>query len=400
MDVKKFTAKDSKTAIQKVRDCFGDDAIILSNKKVKNKIEIIAAKEHKHLDENALQNLKKQIDNNENAFFESNNTQELPEAKTDSLNNSINTNIDDPILEKMHSEILSFKQLLGHQLLSENYKKDPVKAAVFQYGRELSLSDKIIDKIYNKLKMAGLGDDITKIDLIKVYKAMLVELKNSIAISEDKLLNNNKIISFVGTNGVGKTTLVCKFAAHTVLNKNNKNIIILSSDTQKVGAGDGITKLANILEIDSFFVDNKKDLQKIYDLNKNKIILLDTPGFSLNETLDTNRPESFTEFAINLGLNESIVENHLVIPVIYQNKIYKNLINKFGVIDIKSAILTMFDSVTELGGVMSDLILHNMKLSYYSDGIKIPQSLHEISSNHLIETLLFLTNNSYNKIAD
>ena len=158
--------------------------------------------------------------------------------------------------------------------------------------------------------------------------------------------------------------------------------------------------MANILEIDNYFVNNKQDLFKIYELNRGKIILLDTPGFSLNETTDNNRSVNFSEFAIKMGLNENIVDNHLVIPVIYQNKVYKNLIQKFKVLDIKSAILTMFDSVTDLGFILSDLIQHDINLSYYSDGVKIPQSLHEISQNHLIETLLFLNNTSYNKIAD
>jgi len=396
MDVKKFFAKDAKSAIQKVRDCFGDDAIILSNKKVQHGIEIIAAKEKKS------SKLKE---------TEINNNQENPERFYQASDEKItdknikkhiidNDTSHDPVLQKMHAEIRSFKQLLGHQLLSEKYKKDPVKAAIFEYGKEFSLSDEMIDKIYKNLKYKGLSDDITELDLTQVYKDIVYSLKEHIQVKETNILNKNRIIALVGTNGVGKTTMVCKLAADMVLKQGSKDVVILSSDTQKVGASDGLTKMANILEIENYFVDNKKDLLKIYELNRDKIILLDTPGFSLNETLDANRPLNFTEFAIKLGLNESIVDNHLVIPVIYQNKVYRNLIKKFKVLDIKSSILTMFDSVTDLGVILSDLIYHNIPLTYYSDGIKIPQSLHRVTKDHLIETLLFLTNSSYNKIAD
>tara|TARA_R110002124_G_scaffold199767_4_gene366597 strand:+ start:1504 stop:2679 length:1176 start_codon:yes stop_codon:yes gene_type:complete len=391
MDVKKFIAKDAKSAIQKVRDCFGDEAIILSNKKVNNNIEIIAAKENKNSEVNS-----KTLDSIPLNAIPDTNIEKLILENQNISSKSEN----DPLLKKMHAEIKSFKQLLGHQLLSEKYKKDPVKASIYQYGKELSLSDIVIEKIYNNLKNQGLNSDITKIDLTKVYKDLIFELKNSIKVKKESILQKNKIISFVGTNGVGKTTLICKLAAYTVLSKGNKDIVILSSDTQKVGGGDGIVKMANILEIDNYFVNNKQDLFKIYELNRGKIILLDTPGFSLNETTDNNRSVNFSEFAIKMGLNENIVDNHLVIPVIYQNKVYKNLIQKFKVLDIKSAILTMFDSVTDLGFILSDLIQHDINLSYYSDGVKIPQSLHEISQNHLIETLLFLNNTSYNKIAD
>ena len=77
-----------------------------------------------------------------------------------------------------------------------------------------------------------------------------------------------------------------------------------------------------------------------------------------------------------------------------------DIIQKFKVLDIKSVLLTMFDSVTELGGIISELIRHDIDLSYYSDGNKIPQNLHQVSPVHFVETLLFLNNNSYNKIAD
>lgn len=397
MDVKRFFAKDAKSAIQKVRDCFGDEAIILSNKKTQNGIEIIAAKENKPYYSEELPIKKINQENTEN-FIDKLSKENIDKNIKKSIEQ--NEGMHDPVLQKMHAEIRSFKQLLGHQLLSEKYKKNPVKAAVFEYGKEFSLSDEVIYTIFNSLKDNGLSDNITDLDLTQVYKDIVYSLKNHIKINENNILGKNRITALVGTNGVGKTTMVCKLAADMVLKQGSKDIVILSSDTQKVGASDGLTKMANILEIENYFVDNKKDLLRVYELNRDKVILLDTPGFSLNETLDTNRPLTFTEFAVKLGLNESIVDNHLVIPVIYQNKVYRNLIKKFKVLDIKSSILTMFDSVTDLGVILSDLIYHNIPLTYYSDGIKIPQSLHRVTKDHLIETLLFLTNSSYNKIAD
>jgi len=43
MNIKRIVEIDTRTAMDKVRELFGDDAVILSNKKLGKKVEIIAA---------------------------------------------------------------------------------------------------------------------------------------------------------------------------------------------------------------------------------------------------------------------------------------------------------------------------------------------------------------------
>ncbi len=183
---------------------------------------------------------------------------------------------------------------------------------------------------------------------------------------------------FVGQGGVGKTTSAVKLAARYMYQ--GHRIALISLDTVRIGAREQIERFAHILEIPLFFVRKDHELVKtIAGLDQYDYILIDTPA--LGAFFPPTRLLRLLQ-----GLNEAGL--HLVIRAPESPSVAFSLLEKLKGLTLVSLILTHSESLTLGGPLFWILSPHVPPVSFISTGERVPEDFERATSRRLLGLLL------------
>ncbi|MBE6445525.1 MAG: hypothetical protein E7019_05725 [Alphaproteobacteria bacterium] len=109
------------------------------------------------------------------------------------------------------------------------------------------------------------------------------------------LHSDNRVQMFMGTPGVGKSTVIAKLA--TKAKMDNISVAVVSTDNVRAGANQQLKTMADILDVDFYFY---KDPQELFDfLQKISIqydkVLIDTPGINPFVETELRRVSEFAD---------------------------------------------------------------------------------------------------------
>ena len=213
MTTQLFKAKDVKSAISKVTEEFGNDAIILSTKKNNGLVEIEASNDNTVLTSFPRNNQEnktfskiflKKLDNEKLQF--SNKTENAPRSK---VNGKTSKNYNQSELNEelydLKKEIKDIKkELSGMFLTNESSLCDNLAASTPVKLSQCGFSNSMI----NKLNYAFQGKNLEE-GKISFFREMS---KRLVSLDFQRLLNSQNIFIF-GNSGSGKTTLAAKLAS-------------------------------------------------------------------------------------------------------------------------------------------------------------------------------------------
>lgn len=223
MRIKKFTGKTITEALSKVKEEFGEEAVILNSEKlVKDKeiyYEITAAIEEREIDLPTEEEEKRNWE-----YFQKDLKKELIEIKT--------------LLKKF----LNFPQVENNNYIRWIEKGVPPFIAKEIVEEKISWSDYVLKKI-----------------------------------KEKGVVSHSKIQIYIGEAGVGKTSNIFKIANWYKIQKRAK-VLIVSLDNYKVEAVFQVKRIAELLEFDFRITDLEEFLQ-VLNLSINyDYILVDLPA--------------------------------------------------------------------------------------------------------------------------
>lgn len=371
MRIKKIIASNMKEGRDMVERELGQEAIILSNRTIKlangtAAIELVAALDDKKLLENKTK---------ASAY---NNSTLLKLNQNDGMANEIN--------KKLISEITSLKEIITE--VSENVKykhtgtMSPTLARVFKIMRNSDVSEELSLDIIGRITIKGFANDFNQA-IGEARRVILNRLKFANPIAK---IDSRQVITFLGPTGSGKTTSLIKLAIICKL-LHKSNILIVSTDTYKVGGIEQLQTLASISGISFATAYSPDELHKIVrDETKYNIIMIDTVGRNPNNKTDMNAIAGFQN-AINPDLT------YIVLSATTSKLSLVNAVEKYEqVIQDKekiSAIVTKVDEANGLGNVVSALNKKNLQLSYFATGQNIPDDI-EPATNEKLNDYLFV----------
>ncbi|GAB1372963.1 flagellar biosynthesis protein FlhF [Candidatus Kapaibacterium sp.] len=354
MKIKKIIAKDIKEGKRRVLEELGEDAVILSNRAVKDAdgsdaVEIVAA-----LDENSNKLKTAMIKE-----ITDNTTQNI--SKTNKINIPHNNEILLQEIDNLKLMLLEINESIKYRNTSS---MSPVYAKLYKKMRTLDINDDIALKVINRI--SGLGN-------LKDYDEVLFEARKILLenIEIDKTIQKGtktKIILFTGTTGSGKTASLVKLAIISKIVQ-NANSLIISADTYKVGAAEQLETYASIASIQFKAAYTNEDLANIIQENLTKdFIFIDTTGFSQKDTEQLNQLNEIIKLAkpdyIYLTIPATISELHA-------NSIFMALRN----MTIDSVIITKTDESESIGSLINIIRNYKLPISYITNGIKIPEDI-------------------------
>jgi flagellar biosynthesis protein FlhF len=219
----------------------------------------------------------------------------------------------------------------------------------------------------------------------RYFKAIL---RKMIPVRKEKLIEkpNKKVIMFVGSTGVGKTTTIAKLAARfTLEQKEHYKVGFLVLDTYKIGALEQLTQYAKMMKLQIDTVVSTADFgEKLENMIHNDYIFIDTMGSSPYDLDKINMLKEFLE----QGNYVHEIEVTLVLPSSLKYEDLREGYESFSRLDIDTIIFTKLDETKGFGNIFS--LVHDIQtpISYFSVGQEVPEDIVVAKSDFLVDSLL------------
>ncbi|MBM7632610.1 hypothetical protein [Geomicrobium sediminis] len=333
MNVKKFRGKTTAEAMKKVRQAFGENAVILHKTTVEEKrwfglrnvseIEVIAALSLEP-------------------------TKQAEQKKERIIDQSVD--VTKPIAPSSFDHhlpevIIQMKSLLERQGVKERLVNVVIEEALKQY--------------YRQSERQSL-DELLKTSLSPFFNDPL---------NVGRLKESSKVAVFLGPTGVGKTTTIAKVAAMYKL-KQNKTIGFITLDTYRIAAVEQLmtySKILNVpIEVAYSADDYKQALEKLSHVD---IIFVDTAGrnYLVSDHVTAleaivNQTNEHTEYLLTLSLTTKETD-------------LDQLLEQFRDFPIHQLVFTKLDETNTYGSLLNVTNELNKPIAFIGNGQDVPEDL-------------------------
>lgn len=434
-----FTVENTDEIIPRVKEDYGDEAMIVTYKQIKPKtltqkplFEVIVAIEEEdyeaHLNKmgKTLPKKKEPISkaavqkNDDDVILDF--SQRAQMTKENAYKSAVQTPAQNK-LENFKDKLSALSSEISQVMDEDNEAQKPV------YDKKMEVLEKKINKLSEKVSIlidtmwkdkAELGNIVIPPEFAGVYKQakqsgmkkehleaimkatienMPVSMKsNPDAVSRyfHSLLRNmlpcrveteikkQKIMMLVGPTGVGKTTTLAKLAFRYAYGDKRYKTGIITLDTYRIGAVEQLFQYAKMMKLPIIDSIEPKDLDEaIQTLHYCEVILVDTIG---NSQYDQSKLAKTKEF---LSHSNADIDVNLVISANTKledlMEVYRNFKEY---LDIDTLIITKFDETKVFGNIFSLIYDINVPMSFFSVGQEVPDDIELANSEFLVKCVL------------
>lgn len=419
MKIKRFVETDMRQVLRRVREEQGPDAVILSNRRVAEGIEVIAAVDYDEaLVQQALGAAPRErsstaTDRPETRAEAADDAGHKPQtaacyADEDEDDDGIPTRtpatgasvevistalesgsadeaveaaqpvrepaaLDSEAIRSLQCEVSNMRGILETQLSEllwkESMRKSPTRAQILRNLTKLGVGPDVANIIANRLGPIN--------DPKELWRAPLVELAQTVPIAEDDLLTNGGVAALVGPTGVGKTTTIAKMAFRYAIQNGTDGIALIAADSHRIGAQEHLSTFAKLLGVTVYPAEDVTALEQLLDqLDDKALVLIDTEGTSQRDVDLSARLAAY-------GRNQERVRFYLTLAATCQEAGLDETVRVFNRLPLAGAIVTKIDEAAQLGCVLGSLIRHDLPAAYVADGQRVPDDLYAAARKRL-----------------
>lgn len=330
MDIKRYMVTNMQEALHQIKKDLGPDAIIVSSHKVREK---------------GLKGLFSPLKIEVTAVAEKNEAEivkeELGQIK------SLLTHV-------------SQKNLSGYGNYSMSTPEQDILNKIKQCFLRMEVDEQIVDSLLRDLDVINKTQDEIKEQLQERVAALF---KPATADND-----GSKVLAFIGTPGVGKTTTLAKIGAIYSL-FNSFSIAFITIDTYRIGAVEQMRIYGDIIGATVEVVTSPAELRLAVEKHKDKdLILIDTAGRPSRNLYQLAEVKSFLE-----GLD--FVDIHLVISAATKNNDMLRILNDYKVIAYSKLIITKTDETELLGSLLNVAHAATVPIAYITNGQAVPDDI-------------------------
>ena len=383
MNVKTFQARTLTDALQKVREEFGPDALVLET-------------------ESRPQGFWRRLWGPQHVEVTA--LRPSRDANRDSASSAdrLGSPSTDPCLLNGEPTVptASFNDSYRHrfkQFAAEDQQNSLLEAMIGAHDQRSSGNlPSSLFQLYNELIEADVDDQFARELLEDVQRhSTPAELANNRQVQENAAQNlvgriqtvppvnrcrERRIVALIGPTGVGKTTTIAKIAANLRL-RDKRRVGLITVDTYRIAAVDQLRAYAQIIDLPMEVVTTPREMRTaITKLSDVDIILIDTAGRSSHDELHIQELKSMLSEAqtdeVQLVLSSAAGGKHLL-----------RLVEQFGMSQPTSLILTKLDEVGSYGHLLP-VLCGGLPLSYTTHGQNVPDDIQPANPKLLVESIL------------
>jgi flagellar biosynthesis protein FlhF len=421
--IRRFYGKDMRDALKQVKDELGSDAVIMSNKKLADGVEIVAAYEQepaaaKSADSHAATPaarkpatptlseiigdsgpdslralLEKQSQAQKPAATRYENNQGTSQLKSPAVapapapaptqqsgsHQGAQTGHGDKeqsnALNEMRQELSSLRNVLQFQvaglLEQNNARSHPLHGYLTSRLEQMGISKTLANEVVSYTP--------AKADERQAWLFLLKLLANRIQTQEDNILSKGGIAVLMGPTGTGKTTTIAKLAAKAAQKYGPEQVALITIDSYRIGAYEQISTYARIIGCGVKKAQNAEELSDLlFQFRNKRIILIDTAGFGQRDVRLIRQLETLKQSA------SAKIQNYLVMQANSQYQVMQQTIKAYKQVSLQGCIFTKLDECYSLGEAISAAIEHKLPVSYVTDGQRVPEDLKVAEAKFLI----------------
>lgn len=411
MKVRRFTASSMGEALRQVRESMGEDAVILSSRKVEGGVEIVTAldydenmarqrlgdaareatngsrlaelqaEQHRQLEDELGRSRERIREVREKrAAKGAEATWQSPMPADDSVGSTDIVTAAGPDysgeLARMREEISSLRDMMGGTAPAprRDERKETAPDSALQQRlserlQEFGLSPNLAGSLSRQQGVGRLEDG---------WKRALKVLAAGIRTSRREWLDEGGAYALVGPTGSGKTTTIGKLAARYVLKHGADSLALVTTDRYRVAAHEQLFVFGRILNVPVRVVDESHSLDDILDeLSDRHLVLVDTAGL-------TSSDKGYEEQLTELARSRHRINTHLVVSATSQPRIMKSVWHCYKMAELAGCVMTKIDEALTLGESLGFVMETGLPVAYYTDGQKIPEDLHHAEAIPLV----------------
>ena len=339
MELQRILAKDSRTAMEKVHTLYGKDALVVSNKRTRDKTELIVAVDLVHDSESVLNEMQIKGEHRniepskhssnfdqvmESKIFKTSQDMDLEETNATFLSvssESSKVEIDVAVEERDKLKAREIVDLVKQELavMRREFKLSqqleawtgthavaqemrPLVEALNETGMPIPLRTLVTDIINQNHTMTDVLDSITE--------ALGENLEHTEVLNEMAGLH---IIA--GSSGSGKTLMATRIARQKAIEYGDNAVAIISFSDPRFGAWSQSLLLSTQAGVEVYRANSLDALdQLLIELDDRKLLLIDTDGINTETTvnmLTTHLPMAQKHLVIAADTSEGSVNKYL-----------------------------------------------------------------------------------------
>ena len=374
MNIKTYTAKDMRSALRRVREEQGPDAVILSTRHLPEGVEVSVA-------------IEAELEEVVNNDFPSEPAQVMAQVPTAApivaaardLSLIAEVAATDP---RIGDELRGMRHLLEWQLSqlawNDLTRRAPAAAELLKELTTVGIAAPLAAEL-----LAEVPDGVAFED---AQRRVLAQLARRLSVTGDELLDKGGRVVFVGPTGVGKTTGIAKLAARWVMRHGMRHIALVSLDDQRFGAEEQLRVLGRLLGVECYTLTDPSQLPQLLSrLPDCRMVLIDTAGVAPRDPSLEARAAQFNDIVAQIG-----AQTWLTLSAGSQSAVLEESVQRFVAFKPSAVLLTKLDEAASLGGALSALISTGLPVSYVAEGPRIPEDLAPARAHQLVARAVYL----------
>lgn len=447
MKIKRFFAKDMRSALTEVKETLGSDAVIMSNKKVTGGIEIVAAVDYaktkssepltasRDLAEDSVNlstagfktDVKKAPEpaqkSDESRFFDESASlkdnltsflkrhqqqreqvvssrespkeprpiaqqtswkQESPPKPSRPLGNIGRVKPSEPSASTEAIESMKSEMMTLRKLLEHQ-----VSGLMWQeVERQEPMRALLIKELKNSGFSEPLADQLASLipeenESGMAYEQVKQLLTSQLEVGQDEILREGGVVALLGPTGVGKTTTLAKLAAQFAQRHGSEYVAMITTDTYRIGAHEQLATYGKIMGCTVRIARDDEELSQLLYQLREKRLVLIDTAGMSQRDIRLN--EQLDTLIKNTRVN---IRNYLVMAANAQRRVIEETVQQFERIPLAGTIITKLDESLSLGEVLDVALTHALPISYITNGQRVPEDIHTAQATDLVEKAL------------
>jgi len=384
MNISRFFGATSREAMRQVRLALGSEALIISNRRVNGGVEILAA------DPTAIPSpttAPSGTQGQSSAPAVPANVGIRPPSPPPSFHTPLGESAPPPPVAPVSPDVMdalgamrgALEARMDEVLWGSQLRRAPQAVALFQSLLGLGFSTALV-----RAMIKHLPDSLSAKESMQWARNELVSHLPMLA-SEDELWQPGAAVALVGPTGVGKTTTLAKLAARCVRRFGAQNIVLITTDTYRIGAHEQLRIYGDKMRVPVHVVQDAEQLHgTVARLRPEQIVLIDNVGVS-------QRDRYVAEQAAMLSHVGRPVSRLLVLNAASHGDTLDEvarIYSKDGGGPLKGCIVSKVDEAPRLGAAIDTAIRYRLPVCYVSNGQKVPENLVHCKAEDLVDRAL------------